>query len=219
MRSLAPIALFATCLASPHLFGQSLTEHAAAAAGATIGTAAGKPLGTSLSKIFGSMDDATNKAAGPRATKPAASKPTPVAPSTAPVQAAAPATIVAPGFGGGGEIPGVSGGTTSSHHRRARRAAETSEVAEEPAAPITPVAPVIPPPPPVKEPTADEIAGVKVGATANQLRELLGPPESQVSIPDDDGHLVQICQYWSKGEEVGTIRLDNGRVVSVQAIN
>jgi len=40
-----------------------------------------------------------------------------------------------------------------------------------------------------------------------------------VSIPGDDGHLLEICQYWAKGEPVGTVRLDNGRVVSVQTNN
>ena len=47
--------------------------------------------------------------------------------------------------------------------------------------------------------------------------QALGAPESTVSIPGDDGHLLEICQYWAKGEPVGTIRLDNGRVVSVQS--
>jgi hypothetical protein len=71
----------------------------------------------------------------------------------------------------------------------------------------------------VKEPTVEEVASIKVGATASELRAALGVPESRVSIPGDDGHLLEICQYWAKGEPVGTIRLDNGRVVSVQALN
>ena len=47
MRSLVLTALLGS-VAAASLLGQSLTEHAAAAAGATIGTAAGKPLGTAL---------------------------------------------------------------------------------------------------------------------------------------------------------------------------
>ena len=70
--------------------------------------------------------------------------------------------------------------------------------------------------PVVKEPSVEEIAAIKVGATSHELEATLGPPESRVSIPDDDGHLLEICQYWSKGQALGTIRLDNGRVVSVQ---
>ena len=68
----------------------------------------------------------------------------------------------------------------------------------------------------VKEPSVEEIAAVQVGATSNELQAALGAPESRVSIPGDDGHLLEICQYWAKGQALGTVRLDNGRVVSVQ---
>jgi hypothetical protein len=68
----------------------------------------------------------------------------------------------------------------------------------------------------VKELSVEEVASVKVGATFHELEATLGPPESRVSIPDDDGHLLEICQYWSKGQALGTIRLDNGHVISVQ---
>ena len=81
-----------------------------------------------------------------------------------------------------------------------------------------PIAPIIVEPV-VKEPSAQEVASIQVGATSSEMSAVLGPPESKVSIPGDDGHLLEICQYWSKGEPVGTIRLDNGRVVSVHANN
>jgi hypothetical protein len=90
-------------------------------------------------------------------------------------------------------------------------------------APEAAIAPAVAEPvaalPVIKEPTAQEVAGIRVGATSGELREALGAPESMVSIPGDDGHLIEICQYWAKGEPVGTVRLDNGRVVSVQASN
>jgi hypothetical protein len=82
----------------------------------------------------------------------------------------------------------------------------------------TPIAPIVAEPV-VREPSPQDVAGVKVGATSSELRETLGAPESTVSIPGDDGHLLEIRQYWAKGEQVGTVRLDNGRVVSVQANN
>ena len=75
---------------------------------------------------------------------------------------------------------------------------------------------MIPEPVVVKEPSVDEIAAIQVGASAHDLEAALGAPESRVSIPDDDGHLVEICQYWAKGQPLGTVRLDNGRVISVQ---
>ena len=67
-----------------------------------------------------------------------------------------------------------------------------------------------------KEPTAEELASIQVGASEQQLVSTLGQPESRVTIPDD-GHLVQICQYWSKGKQLGTVRLDNGQVVNVES--
>ena len=72
------------------------------------------------------------------------------------------------------------------------------------------------PEPPRKEPTAEELASIRVGATESEMVTTLGQPESKVTIPDD-GHLVQICQYWSKGKQLGTVRLDNGQVVNVES--
>jgi hypothetical protein len=213
MRSLAIIAL-GSLVASISLAGQSLSEHAAAAAGATVGTAAGKPLGTALGKIFGDMDKSTSKAAGTKVVKPVEPKADATTSAVAP-----PAPLGVSGSGasaGSGGASGASGGTgASASTRRSARRRELSAAAEPPVpipAPITPlvVEPV------VKEPSLEEVAAVKVGATANELEAALGAPESRVSIPDDDGHLLEICQYWAKGQPLGTVRLDNGHVVSVQ---
>src|ERR1700761_6637926 len=76
MRSLALTVLFGSFIATTSLIGQSLTEHAAAAAGATIGTAAGKPLGTALGKIFSDVDKSTTTATtAPKSAKPLPAKP------------------------------------------------------------------------------------------------------------------------------------------------
>ncbi len=207
MRSLALTALLGSFMASTSLVGQSLTEHAAAAAGATIGTSAGKPLGTALGAVFGTVDKSTSTAANPKTTKPVVIKPAPAAPSAAP--SAAHQSV---GVGGGDVAAGGSGG--SAHHV-ARRKALPEEPRLEPVVTIAPVVEALV----VKEPSAQDVAGIKVGATSNELRQALGAPESTVSIPGDDGHLLEICQYWAKGEQVGTIHLDNGRVVSVQSNN
>lgn len=209
MRSLAIIAL-GSFVASISLTGQNLSEHAAAAAGATVGTAAGKPLGTALGKIFGDMDKSTSKAAGTKVVKPVEPKPDAATSAVTP-----PAPLaVSGGSGASGGSGGTSGGGPASTRRSARRR-ELPAAAEPPVpipAPITPL--VIEPV--VKEPSLEEVAAVKVGATANELEAALGAPESRVSIPDDDGHLLEICQYWAKGQPLGTVRLDNGHVVSVQ---
>jgi hypothetical protein len=208
MRSLALTALLGSFVAFTSLSGQSLTEHAAAAAGATIGTAAGKPLGTALGKIFGDVDKSTSTAATPK--KPVVVKPTPVAPA----ETAASVPQVAPI--GGGDAPIGGGGGGGSSHRSAHRRERIPEAEIQAPAPIMPLAAAAPV---VKEPSVEEVASIKVGATASELRSALGAPESKVSIPGDDGHLLEICQYWAKGEPVGTVRLDNGRVVSVQTTN
>jgi hypothetical protein len=211
MRSLAIIAL-GSLVASTSLIGQSLAEHAAAASGATIGTAAGKPLGTALGKIFGDMDKSASKAAGTKVVKPAAPKSE--ATATAPVLAPTPSAPlgVSGGSGPSGGSGGSNGGSLASTHRTARRREVPTAESLAPLAPITPLVPE----PLVKEPSVEEIAAIHVGATAHELEAALGAPESRVSIPDDDGHLLEICQYWAKGQPLGTVRLENGRVVSVQ---
>ena len=213
MRSLALTALLGSLVGSTGLLAQSLTEHAAAAAGATIGTAAGKPLGTALGKVFGDVEKAT-PTAPTKAAKPVLVKPTAVGASAAPANVpVASLTVVG---GGDGSAAGSGGGSS---HRAARRRGRVVESEAVSAAPVTPVVVPVVAQVVVKEPTAEEIAGIQVGATASELRATLGMPESKVSIPGDDGHLLEICQYWAKGEPVGTIRLDNGRVVSVRTQN
>jgi hypothetical protein len=72
---------------------------------------------------------------------------------------------------------------------------------------------------PLKDITPEEFASIKVGAAEKDLAAVLGPAESRVTIPDDDGHLRSYCQYWSKGKLVGTILVDNGRVIAVEPRN
>src|SRR5712691_3316486 len=62
MRLFATIALFGTFVSIANLQAQSLAEHGAAAAGATIGTAAGKPISNAVTKIFGQVDDQAKSA-------------------------------------------------------------------------------------------------------------------------------------------------------------
>jgi hypothetical protein len=208
MRSFAMLAL-GSFVVSTCLTAQTFTDHAAAAAGATIGTAAGKPLGTALGKIFGDVDKSTSNASGAKA-KPLPPKPD-LKTAEKPLATAVPSVSpLATTSGGGGNT--VTGTAVVRPTARRREAPVAAEVLSIPEAPVTPFIAE----PVVKEPSADEVAAVKVGETSNQLEAALGPPESRVSIPDDDGHLLEICQYWAKGQPLGTIRLDNGMVVSVQ---
>src|SRR5271156_6210427 len=97
MRSLALTAVLGSLVASTGLVAQSLTEHAAAAAGATIGTAAGKPLGTALGKVFGDVEKAT-PTAPTKAAKPVVKPAEAAAPGTTANVPVASLTVV----GGGG---------------------------------------------------------------------------------------------------------------------
>ena len=106
MRSLALIALVGSFVTSTSLVAQSLTEHAAAAAGATIGTADGKPLGTALGKVFGDVDKSTSTVAAPKVAKPIVVKPSPVVSSEAAHAPVAPVASV----GGGDSAPAAGGG-------------------------------------------------------------------------------------------------------------
>ncbi len=204
MRSFAPIGLLGSFLLVTAAQAQSLAEHAAAASGATIGTAAGKPLSNALTKIFGQTDTTTKKAASASVTKTPA-KPEPELESP-PLVPAAPQS-----GGGGGSIPSMGSTAPSRHGGFAPRRGAAEYASIKPPAPV-----VAYQEPPRKEPTAEELASIQVGASEQELVSTLGPPESKVTIPDD-GHLVQICQYWSKGKQLGTVRLDNGQVVNVES--
>jgi hypothetical protein len=200
MRSLA---LFGSFLLVTGLQAQSLAEHAAAASGATIGTAAGKPLSNAITKIFGQTDASAKKAA----SAPVVSKSTakPEADFAAPVQ-------VAPQRGGG-DLPSSGGGSAPARHggfSQHRGAGEYAAI--RPTAPVSAYVPE-----PVRpEPTAEELATIQVGASEQDVITKLGQPESKVTIPDD-GHMLLICQYWSKGKQLGTVRLDNGQVVNIES--
>jgi len=211
MRSLTLAALLGSSITAICLSGQSLSEHVATASGATIGAAAGKPVGTAMGKIFGDAANSTSKAASSRTAAP---KSAPVAPAEAhPTISASPAVadVDAPP---GTEGPSHRSAPAGPSHRPKPHSDLTSN-APAATAPNVPVFAL----PVVKEPSVQDVASIKVGVTANDLRAALGAPESRVSIPDDNGHLIEICQYWANGEQVGTIRLDNGHVVSVQARN
>jgi hypothetical protein len=205
MRLPAAIALFGSFLLVTGAQAQSLAEHAAAASGATIGTAAGKPLSTAITKIFGQTDTSTKKAASASVSTKTPAK----------VEAEA-APLIAPAAqsGGGGGMPSLGGSASGGGSTPSRHGGFAQRSTAQYAAINPPEAVLAVQEPPRKEPTAEELAGIPVGASEKELVSTLGPPESTVTIPDD-GHLVQICQYWSKGKQLGTVRLDNGQVVSV----
>ena len=204
MRSLAPIALLGSLFLVAGLNGQGLTENAAAIAGATIGTAAGKPLGTAIGNIFGKLDQDTNKAASAKTVKPDKTVEKKVEKPDAPD--APRQSSAGPGPLGESNVSPSSGG----HRSRSVEPAPTSF-----AVPFVSPAPAAPIQPPVRQLSAADVASIRVGASGQDVQSALGVPESRVVIPGDDGRLLEICQYWSNGQPVGTVHLVNGQVESV----
>jgi hypothetical protein len=237
MRLFAATALFATFVSIANLQAQSLAEHGAAAAGATIGTAAGKPISNAVTKIFGQVDDQAKSASKTdvKVVRPATpgEKPSPAGPAATATGGSAQTLPAGPGPAPATAGAGSSGGSPdeltepASAARRARaesRRAATrlrhqreSAAIEAAAAVPAPIAAPVPVEPVVKEPTPEEVAGIQIGASEKDVVDALGVPASRVTIPDDDGHLRESYQYWAKGSQIGTVRLDNGYVVKVEA--
>jgi hypothetical protein len=91
---------------------------------------------------------------------------------------------------------------------------DASPAAKTPA-PVIPTVQAVPPGPPQKNLTGAEFRQLHVGSTSKDVLNVLGPPSSRLVVPDDDGHLRETLEYFSKGASLGTVRLDNGRVTQI----
>jgi hypothetical protein len=121
-------------------------------------------------------------------------------------------------FENGPPSKNASRGGSSRHTPEAESAPEPVP-ATPPPPPVAPAMPTVqaaPPGPPQKNLTGDEFRQIHVGSSAKEVLAALGPPSSRVVVPDDDGHLRESLQYWAKGAPMGTVRLDNGRVVQIE---
>ena len=194
MRSLYPIFIASLTLALP-AFPQAILEHSAAAAGATIGTTAGKSLSNSMDKIFGNLEENTVHAAG--VTKEDKKKQE---------------TALEPQSAQAGSEDSTTSDTDSKRVSRSRKGHAKVAARTQPAA--APLISIPAPEPPVKEPALADLLNVKTGAKEESLTASLGQPTSKVTIPDD-GHLVEILRYTAGGQLLGVIRVDNGEVVNV----
>jgi len=85
-----------------------------------------------------------------------------------------------------------------------------------PAPPVLPPVQAVPPGPPQKNLTGEEFGLIHMGSSQKEVLAILGPPSSRVVVPEDDGHLRETLQYRVKGDAMGTVRLDNGRVVQIE---
>ena len=209
MRSLASIAGVGVLLLAGSAYSQSFSEHAAAAAGATIGSAAGKPMSNALSGILGQVNDSAAAAASTGAKAAKATIPS--------ARTSEDKSAQTNRAGGPGSFsPGFAGGSSSSdgyvsEQSVARRRSTPLRAVPQPVGAAAPVAAE-----PIKEPSLEEVASVKLGTTEKDVFTALGQPESRVIVPDDDGHMRESLQYWASGKQLGTIRVDNGQVVKVE---
>jgi hypothetical protein len=175
---------------------QALTSHAAAAAGAAIGTAGGKVLSNVL-------DGALNKAASTGADPAVKPKPKPIETKTAAAPSPAP-------------TPEPVSTTTVSKHARAPRTAPLFPNSEDRLVETAPT-PVEAPPAPPPPPSPEDFAKLKEGSARQDVLAALGTPASHITIPDE-GHLLETMTYYDGNRQIGTVRLDNGLVVSVTAL-
>jgi hypothetical protein len=192
-------------------YGQNIIEHAAAAAGATIGTGAGKALSNGIDKILGRAAETGSTAGKPATVRPSAT--TPTAPPT-PTSNGAQTVLQGPGAPSGPTWTSQPG--TTQHARMRRSAAPVDPdkpVFAAPEVAVTHPVAIAPPPP-----SPEDFAKVKEGTPREDVQTALGTPSSRITIPGDDGHLIEILTYYDGNRHIGTVRMDNGAVVSVSVV-
>ena len=76
---------------------------------------------------------------------------------------------------------------------------------------------VIPPPPPPVRATAEKLAGIQLGTNYETILAQLGTPASKIEMMDD-GKVFESLRIEANGSKLGTIRLVNGVVTSVEPV-
>lgn len=167
---------------------QSMVSYGSAAAtGSTAGTAAGNKLNKAIDSVFGSTGKVMGAAAATGAPKAEKTKPAELI-HVSVVPEAATVPRMKASVAHGGLKPQEDG------------------VAAE----VVPM-----PPTPVITATPEAVAAVAAGTKRDDLGKL-GQPAYKMSIPED-GHLVEVYRYQADGKLVGTVRLSDGVVTSVES--
>ncbi|MEO8029080.1 MAG: hypothetical protein ABI823_21545 [Bryobacteraceae bacterium] len=195
---------------APLVFGQAMTEHAAAAAGGSVGGVAGKRVSDGMSNIFGKIDGQakTTAKAGEKSTAKPTEEPmlklgTPQVVPRNGSAAAPPASLPAPSRRASAAGP------------RATHPAHTAAEGQEPEAPAPAVA-VAAPRPVVPEivPTREVLSGLTAGTKREAVLAKLGTPASSITMYED-GAALEILRFASKTGNVGTVRLLDGVVSEI----
>lgn len=182
-------------LGSGGALAQSSLEYAAAAAGGSAGSVAGKGLSMAIDKVFRKVDEKGEQALK-IAGQPQAAKVT-----------AKPGTASA--IKAEKDLPPM---TPASRSRRARPAVALPEATASSNLATFSRPPAIPERPPV---TRDQLASLQPGESAQNTIAALGRPSARISIPEE-GRLLEIYQYSANGHVIGAVRLSGGVVSGVR---
>lgn len=199
MRAMTLVILLGT-----NIWAQSLVEHAAAAAGGSVGGVAGKKVSDALTGVFEKVDKTTKAAAADRPSAKAAN-------SNEPLFEVGPGVPHARGAAARSESPSVPPPPPVAH-RASRRV--STQVAETAPAPLPPPVVVAPPPPPPPQATAADLKKIAVGTDRDDFLKL-GFPAIRITM-FDDGHLLETFRYVTDSGDVGSVSLSDGTVTSVQ---
>lgn len=188
-------------------WGQAMvSEAAAAAAGSSVGTVAGRQMSKGISGILGKLGEQADKAArtgdstllkvGPGVAVEMTGETVPAAPAVSSSYQNDPYNVPPPPP----LASEVAARSRARQQAQARAAAEAAQAATPP-----------PPPPPVM--TAENIRTVQSGMDRNEVLSM-GAPAARITM-SQDGHLVEVFRYRDNGAEVGTVRLSDGAVLQV----
>jgi outer membrane biosynthesis protein TonB len=210
--------IFALSLAfvwtSAAVWGQAMTEAAAAAAGGTAGGVAGKKVSEGISTIFGKVDHQTKQAA--KAVAPESSKQVKAAPPAAVATVPTNTIQVGPGVPSRDSVP-----PPPPIKKVAKKQAQPPVPVPAPAAepepePVAvsaaPMEPPAPKPPPRKV-TAEDLNLLAKGTSRDELLKL-GQFSSRIMMWED-GHLVELYRYSAGDVTLGSVRVSDGAVANV----
>jgi hypothetical protein len=183
------------------VYGQSMLETSAAAAGGSVGGVAGKKVSDGLTKIFEKMDKTAGKAAKTGETKKGA--------NSAAVDASTPLLEVGPGVPKGSAAKGDNSNVPPPPP--VKRASVPKLAAPE--RPVVVAVPVVVPPPPPPDVTADDLKTLASGMQRAEVLKL-GAPSSRITM-FEEGHLLEIYRYQAKDTMLGVVRLTDGSVSNV----
>jgi hypothetical protein len=192
-------SVFLVIAACATLGAQSMVETSAAAAGGAVGGVAGKKVSDAVTNILNKVDKTAAKAAADKAR--------------AEKEKNEPMLEVGPGVphnhaAGAKAEPKESVPPPPPVRHAARHSAPPPPPAPEP---VAVPAPEPPPAPPI---TATDLRTIAVGATRDDVVKL-GIPSARVTM-FDDGHVLEVFRYVLKETDIGTVRLTDGAVSSVQ---